>query len=183
MHIYKHKNFFKFTSCLLLVVSAVSIYLVAKSSKLENHVYLPSFYYGDLAQYGYEYITVQGTLISTGKDGIGSPLNSNEFVCDNSIKECNLVQADLSNDGFLSLYTESFPIESWDKNFIVFKTNPDNVKCVLWTYRIDRIKKELIGVREQAANYNHEECFGIGINKFEVKLVNGSDAISQMKTH
>jgi hypothetical protein len=175
------RHFFKITTVLLLLVSVAATYAAIKSMKIENHIFLPTFSYGDLAPYGYEYVTVKGTLISTGEDGIGSPLNTTEFTCDNSIRECNLVQAELFSDSTLTTYTESFPIESWDNNFIIFKTNPESGQCVIWTYRIDRVRKELIGVREQAANYDYDRCIGIGLNKFEVKVVDGWEVISKLR--
>lgn len=175
------RNFFKVTTVLLLIVSVGAVWAVVKSSKIENHVFLPGYSYQDLAQYGYEYVSVAGTLISTSGGGIASPLNTNEFTCDNSIKKCELVQAELFDGVSLNMYSESFPIESWDKNFIVFKTSPDSGQCVTWTYRIDRVKKELIGVRERAANYDYDKCMGIGMDKFEVKVVDGWDVISELR--
>lgn len=171
------RHFFKITSLILLVVACLSIYIASLYSNIENTVLLPSYSFSDLKSYGFDYVTVSGTLISTSEDGIGNPINTNEFTCDRSTSRCELVQAELSDSNFLSTYSETFNIQSWDDNFIVFSTVADNVRCVIWTYRIDRVKKELIGVRETAVNYDYDSCMGIGLSKFEVKLVDGMKAL------
>ncbi len=180
MHLLK-KHFFKVSTVLLLLISVVAIYVAAKSIKTENHIFLPYFSYSDLDEYGYQYVTIKGTLISTSEESIASPLNSNEFTCDNSTRECRLVQAELFAGNLLTVYTESFMIESWDDNFIIFKTDPSGSQCVTWTYRIDRVKKELIGVRAPVDNYNYEVCMGIGLEDFQIKLVDGWDVIEKLR--
>jgi hypothetical protein len=176
------RYFFVATTVLLAIVSAVAIY-VASVSTVENLVYLPSYTYSDLKDYGYDYITVSGTMVSTAADGVANPMNTNEFSCDRLTGQCNLVQAELSSGGFLSTYTESFPIESWDDNFVVFKTSPENIHCVTWTYRIDRVKRELIGVREAAASYDSDLCMGIGLSDFSVEIVDGLDALERIRNN
>ncbi len=176
-----NEGFYKKVSIVLLIVSAVSIYAAVMYSKVENNIILPPYSYVDLASSGYDYITVSGTLISTGEEGVGNPINTNEFVCDGARSECTLTQAQISqfSGNYLSTYTESFDIASWDGNFIVFSTKKDMANCTVWNYRIDRIKKELIGVREKSNSYSHDACMGVGLDKFEVRLVDGLDALKQ----
>jgi hypothetical protein len=176
------KHFFKISTVVLLLISAGAIFIAVKSSRLENSILLPPFVYSDLAQYGYEYVTVSGTLVGTKGGNVAYPLNTNEFTCDNSVKECRLIQAQVTSDsGYLATYKESFPIKSWDNNFIVFKTDPKGSQCATWTYRIDRIKKELIGVRERPTNYDQDSCLGLAMERFEVKLVDGFDVLSELR--
>lgn len=175
------KNFFKALSILLALLLGLSIYLFVKSTGVENIISLPSYSYNDLKDYGYDYITIEGTLTSDGKDGVASELNTNKFVCDRPKGTCELIQGEVFDDSLLTLYNETFTIESWDSNFIVFKTQADNTSCVIWTYRIDRVKKELIGVREKATNYNYDKCMGIGLEKFTVKVVDGWDVIKKLR--
>lgn len=175
------RYFYRIIIILLLITSVASVYVTIKSTKIENHVFLPAFSYIDLSDYGYEHVTVSGTLASTAGDQIISPLNTNEFACDNSTGECRLAQAEIFNGSLLSTSTESFPIDSWDKNFIVFKTSPESGQCVEWTYRIDRIKKELVGFRESATNYNQDRCMGIGLGKLEVKVVDGWEIVRKLR--
>lgn len=165
---------------LMVLITGFSVYSAVASSKLENQMILPPFSYIDLAPQ-YEYITVDGTLVSTMGGGIGSPLNTVEFTCDKSAGQCNLVQAELLNSKYLTTSTESFPIKSWDENFVVFSTVPLDAHCVVWTYRIDRVKHELIGVREQSDRYNSQTCLGIGAEKFGVEVVDGVRALKVMR--
>lgn len=175
-------HFLKIASLLLLVVGVGIIFISIKSAKLENKILLPPFAYSDLAKYGYEYITVSGTLVGSEGGNVAFPLNTNEFVCDNLIKECSLVQAQIVTDsGYLTTYKESFPIESWDNNFVVFKTDPVQSHCSAWTYRIDRLKRELIGVRERSNDYDFDSCLGIGVERFQVKLIDGFEVVSRLR--
>lgn len=176
------KHFFKITTAILLLVS-VGLFLAAlRAKEIENNILLPPLTYSDLTQYGYEYVSVSGTLIGIEGAEIAYPLNTNEFTCDNSIKECRLIQVQVTSDsGYLGTYKESFPIESWDSNFIVFKTDPEGSRCAAWTYRIDRIKEELIGVRERSANYDPDSCLGLQMDRFEVKLVDGWEVLSKLR--
>ena len=175
------QNFFKVSTVLLSLLLGLSIYAFTKATGTENLITLPPYSYTDLKDIGEDYIYVQGTLVSDGQEGIANELNTNEFTCDGSKKTCELVQGELFDGTLLSLYNETFPIESWDANFVVFKTSPDSTQCVRWTYRIDRVKKELIGVREQAPGYNHERCMGIGLEKFTVKVVDGWDVLKKLR--
>lgn len=175
------KNFFKISTILLTLLLGISVYFFIKNSGVKNIISLPSYSYTDLKEYGYDYISVRGTLVSDGKDGVASDLNTNEFICDRSKKTCELIQAEIFDDSLLGLYNETFDIESWDANFIVFKTLSENQSCVTWTWRIDRVKKELIGVREKASNYDFEKCMGIGLEKFTVKVVDGWEVIKKLR--
>lgn len=179
--IWLKRHFFKITTVLLMLVAVGATYAAVKGSKIENHLYLPTFTYGDLSEYGYEYVTIAGTLVSTGGGNIASPLNAVEFTCNNSTEECKLVQAEIFGGTILTTYSESFPIESWNTNFIIFKTSPDSQSCVAWTYRIDRVRKELIGVRDRARNYDYEKCMGIGMEKFEIKVADGWEVIKKLR--
>lgn len=175
------KNLFKALTLILAIISGFLIYFLINASQVKNSINLPPYSYTDL-EYGLDYITVAGTLTSDGDTGIASELNTNEFTCDRARGTCELVQAELFDDNFLNVYAETFNIESWDSNFIVFKTQSINaLSCVAWTYRIDRIKKELIGVRERASGYDHDRCMGIGSEKFMVKVVNGWDVVKKLR--
>jgi hypothetical protein len=166
---------------LLLLISAISIYVAVLFSSTKNHILLPPFSYVDMSEIGLEYITIEGTLVSVEGGEIGSPLNTNEFTCFRSQGECTLVQAELFDDDYLTVYKEDFDTHSWDDNFIVFKGKENATACAEWTYRIDRIKKQLIGVREKATNYDSEICMEIGMDRFEVTLVDGIDAIEKLR--
>ncbi len=163
----------KYMMILLILITGISLYNVSQNSELKNQILLPSSSFIDLNSY----ITISGTLIATTPNPIANPLNINEFTCEEYKAECQLVQAEIWESGFLSLYTETFPVETWNDQFIIFSTAPDSSQCVKWTYRIDRLKEELIGVREKAADYNSEFCDGVGLEAFEVKIVDGSEAM------
>ena len=60
---------------LMLLVTGFSIYIAISASKVANFIFLPSHQYSDLSDFGYDFVSVSGTLVSTSKDGIGSPLN------------------------------------------------------------------------------------------------------------
>lgn len=174
----KQLGLFKGISVLLLLVAVGAVFVAMRSSRIASHILLPPSTYSDLGQYGYEYLTVGGTFVGMTGGGVGNPLNTNEFTCDNEVKECRLIQAQLTDEGFLSSYSEVFPIETWTSDVIVFSTAPESGQCVVWTYRIDRRKQELTGVREPISGYNYDKCFGIGVDRFTVKLVDGFKALN-----
>ena len=175
------EKLFKTSTVLLAILLGFSFYFFNKMSNVKNIITLPYYSYVDLKAHGYDYITVEGTLASDGEGEIANELNTNKFICDLLKNTCELIQAEIFNDSLLALYNETFDISSWDSNFIVFKTQPGNTPCVAWTYRIDRLKKELMGVREKAPDYNYESCTGIGSEKFIVKVVNGQDVINRLR--
>jgi hypothetical protein len=73
------------------------------------------------------------------------------------------------------------PGTSWDDNFIVFKTIPNTANCAEWSYRIDRLKKELIGKRSRPANYSYDNCSGLGFSDFEIEVVDGWEVVKILR--
>lgn len=167
---------------ILLVLISISCYRHI-TLKIREHILLPPFSYIDLKEYDLDYITVEGTITQdeSSESKVGGVLNTNKFTCDKKTATCTLVQANLSENGYLSTYTEAFLIQSWDDNFIVFTTDPEANQCVIWTYRIDRVKKELIGVREKRYDTNNDACSIIGNDKFIIKVVDGFKVISKIR--
>jgi hypothetical protein len=166
---------------LLVLVAGASICIAFLASKVANHIDLPSYHYGDMSELGCDYVTVHGTLISTSKDGISSPLNTVKFSCDRTTAECSLLQAEVFDNSLLSISSETFDISLWDENFIVFKTKAGASECAEWSYRIDRLKKELIGKRSRPANYSYENCGGLGFSDFEIKVVDGWEVVKDLR--
>lgn len=172
---------YKAAISILALGLAASIYVGIQASRIENQISLPSFGYHDLREYGYDVISVSGTLAGMEGGNIANRLNTNEFTCNRATGTCRLAQAEIGSGGFLWVYAETFDIASWDSNFVVFKTQPGSLACAAWTYRIDRIKKELIGIREKANGYDSDRCAGIGLEKFSVKIIDGLDASEKIR--
>lgn len=134
-----------------------------------QEIRLPLFSYVDLGTS----VSISGTWIGTGEENVASKKNTNKITCNFYSQTCQMLQAELFNDNFLSIYSEELEIESWNDNFIIFITAPGSSNCVNWTYRIDRFKKEVLGNRTKASDYDYNSCMGIGLDEFEIKLVDG----------
>ncbi len=169
---------------IIVLATSISLYLLIKNNNLFYKINLPSYSYIDLKDYGFtdEYITITGSFESEDESNkVSSKLNTIKIICDKT-SDCKLMQAEIFMGNLLSIYDENFDIVSWDQNFIVFKTQDTKTKkCVEWTYRIDRVKKELIGVREKVSNYDYEFCKGMGENKFNVKVSDGWEVVSKLR--
>lgn len=176
------RHLFKITTFIFLLTTGSCLWIILQPIQTGNQISLPLFSYTDLSEYGYEYVTVNGTLVSDipGND-VANPLNTNKFTCDKSIGQCEMIQAEIFNDSILNLYEETFLISSWDSNYITFESLPTNQSCVVWKYRIDRFKQELVGVREKSMSNTESDCMGIGIDKFAVKIVDGWDVVSKLR--
>ena len=170
---------FKILFLLVLRGFGLASYVAVKLNHLENTITLPSFSYYEGPPALGAYVSVKGSWISD--QGVASPLNTTEITCEGQARTCRMVQAEIFDNSLLNLYEQTFDITSWDENFIVFKSNTDITSCVVWTYRIDRFHKQLVGVREKADSYDKERCLGIGLDRFEIKLVDGWDVISKLR--
>lgn len=183
MKVFLKKHFHKISITFLILVIILLSWIIKKGTGVENIITLQSYSYSDLQSMGFSdgYITISGTLVGEGGGSVGSPLNTNKITCNKDEGVCRLAQAEIFDGSLLDIYTETFDIDSWDKNFIVFKSQEGASSCVIWTYRIDRVKKEVIGVREKTVNYNSELCMGIGLENFTVKLVDGWDVVKKLR--
>lgn len=177
------RNFFKITTILLIVVTGFFSWLFfsQENSNVENQLFLPSYFFSDLKEYGYDYITVKGTLVSTSQEDIASKLNTVEFVCDGSTGQCDLKQAEIFSGNMLNLYSETFLITGWDDDYVTFETLPSNQKCVVWKYRIDRFNQKLEARRETSPNYDYDTCLGIGLHNFNLEVIDGFEVISDLR--
>jgi hypothetical protein len=161
---------------LVVICFGASLYGCYLNSKLENHILLPPYNYYETDNMVY----VSGTMTSILKENVAYPIITVDFKCEKNAGECNIIQAALNPNGYMHIYTESYNITLWDESYIVFGTTEFRQICTKWVYRIDRIRKKLIGVREKSSKYTEEACHGIGREKMEIEVIDGHDVLKKM---
>ncbi len=133
---------------------------------------LSSYNYFEL---GDNYVSIDGTWASQSEEELGNSFQTVKFTCDKEEGTCQQVVAD-TVFGILSLFTEVSRVTSWDKNFITAETSG---VCVIYKYRIDRLQKELVGIRQ---TINHEGvCAVVSQDDLKIKLVDGVKKVLKLR--
>lgn len=141
-------------------------------------VNLPSFQLlaDDNFWHKWGYVTAKGTWIFESGDK-ANPLSTSEIGCIKSEKVCRDATAIVSNFGFsgspfLNVDKTTFNILKWDDTQIIYTdTQPT---CVYYLYTINRITKEVSGVRKTKTNADPNACESVEKKDFHLRLVSGS---------
>ncbi|OHA17347.1 MAG: hypothetical protein A3C79_03460 [Candidatus Taylorbacteria bacterium RIFCSPHIGHO2_02_FULL_45_28] len=160
---------------ILIFLVVILSYLLNSESKIYNQLNLPSYHYFEFGNY---YVSVEGTWESEDNDNtLANKFQTVEFTCHKETMYCQQIIADTVFN-ILSIYTEDSTITSWDDNFIISETSP-SLGCVVYKYRIDRLKKELVGVR---TTIKHDGlCEGMSSGDLKIKLIDGLKAVMKMR--
>lgn len=140
-------------------------------------VSLPSFnlFADDMFWNKFAYVTAEGTWVFEKGDK-ANPLSTSRIDCIKSERVCRESQAYISTSGFsaspfLRVDRTTFSILKWDDSQIVY-TDTDPA-CVFYLYTINRITKEVSGVRKTKANTDPKICESIEKQDMQLRLVDG----------
>lgn len=165
-----------FTIFTLVALFYVLMYQDYKA-KSRVPVNLPSFelFADDSLWNKFGYVIAKGTWIIEGGD-MANPLSTSEIECIKSEKICRDATAIVSNFGILeapilNVDKTSFQILKWDDSQIIYTdTQPS---CTYYLYTINRITKEVSGVRKTKANTDPKACESIEKKDLNLRLVDG----------
>lgn len=162
----KKKDWRKMAIIVLMLGLVGTSYGWYQSSKLYNHLSLPSFHY---FEYGDYYVSVEGTLTSS-TDELANKFHTLDITCNKTEKICRQAQADTVFN-ILSVYTQTFNITDWNDQYITFSSEEDTLACVKYDYRIDRLLKTLNGVRTTINTAG--TCEGMSTVPMKLELADG----------
>lgn len=163
-----------------VLVVVVLVYLLAfqeYKAKSKVPVNLPGFslFADDAFWNKYGYVTAEGTWTFV-TDEKANPLSTSRIDCIKSEKVCREATAMITDSGFgispfLNVDRTTYNIEKWDESQIIYSdTQPT---CVYYLYTINRITKEVSGVRKNKKNTDPKACESIEKKDLQLRLVDG----------
>jgi hypothetical protein len=125
------------------------------------------------------YVSAKGTWTFVAPDVIGGPFRTSDIVCDKRQGECRESTASLFEFGsgtpFLTASLENYQILKWDNSQIIYTEN--KAECVYYIYTINRITKEVSGVRRPKPNADQKLCENIEKKEMQLRLVDGLEVV------
>jgi len=125
------------------------------------------------------YVTAKGTWTMASPDTMGNPLRTSEIVCQKKEAVCREGYASLfqfnSGTPFLNVSVENYPIIKWDDSQIIYTDNLPS--CTYYLYTINRITKEVSGVRRPKSKVDENLCKDVEKKEMQLRLVDGYDVV------
>lgn len=142
-----------------------------------NHVYPGDFSFTDF-MWDYGYLLAEGTWIIVG-DSQSEPEQTTTISCRRSEDKCYAATATKGggSSGYISSTMEIYEVERWDNFEIV--TKPYDYRCTRYVIRLNRVQKSVIGIRSKVSN--SKECKVVEDKEFTLKLVDGGEAIKELR--
>ena len=125
------------------------------------------------------YVSAKGTWTFVAPDVMGGPFRTSSITCDKRQGECRESIAALQEIGsgtpFLNAILESYQILKWDNSQIIYTEN--KAECVYFIYTINRITKEVSGVRRPKPNGDQKLCEFTEKKEMQLRLVDGLEVV------
>lgn len=125
------------------------------------------------------YVSAKGTWTFVAPDVMGGPFRTSEIICDKRQGECRESIASLFylsyGTPFLTTNLENYQILKWDNSQIIYTES--KAECVYYVYTINRITKEVSGVRRPKPNADQKICENIEKKEMQLRLVDGLEVI------
>lgn len=118
------------------------------------------------------YVSAKGTWTFTA-DEMAQPQRTSVIQCHRNYGICTEATAIVHGEGtkHLTLHTDIYDIERWDKHEIV--TKPKQFECVRQVHRFNRVQNSVTGLRSTTSQ--DDACKAVDAKEFHMQLTNGFD--------
>lgn len=139
-------------------------------------VSLPRFYVTtDNYLWDRGYVTASGTWVMEAPDKMANPMRTSKIVCILRDRVCRESTAEITNyySKLLNLEFDVHDILKWDADQIAY-TNDSSI-CNVYYYYINRVTKQVTGVRKPKNNAPKDTCDHSDKHEIKLNLANGFD--------
>lgn len=154
---------------ILLASATLAVFITASESYVKDKVpvYVGGYHvYTDSWDRGY--VSLEGTWVMDGSSP-AFPLQKSKIVCDYERKDCMESRAMVSGSTLL-VDQDSYEIAQWDARNLTYITDAG---CVNYVYSVDRITKQVSGIRTIKSGME-TECKDVE-KELKLRLTDGYD--------
>lgn len=158
----------------VLILTIVSLVFWNKISTPINSVLMAPYNYSETG----DLVSVRGSWLSSDT-ALANPLQTTQIECWERFGHCFVYYAELKEDNYLSVNSETYEIQSWTNDTIL--TKPNKFGCVDYQLSINRRAETVTNIRLTTDNTS-ELCKGIQKEPITLTLGDGLKRIEQGRT-